>query len=325
MAKRRPSLKRPRVTEEQVHEMMRMRRQGESIIAIAQAIGCHRQTVRTYLKEKRGDILADEARKEVLKGELLGHFQELVNFAQVGLKSRLDASRPEQGERALSPVRAPGPIFLGGVLGLPYLGSSVFMTREWMRMHKPSPRESYLMQSLVDHTKDSPVWLYWDNWRKKVAGYETTSRELFDWLENRIEADLFDVIDLTQMHRMLTWFFGNILRTGSGVEVEGLEITKHGLASSGGAVSLVEGLEAHLIVAETADEAGSKALRDYLSGTLQKAREKLEWSRLRSATMELRLKETQLELRRIAKEIDSALISIELMRAFPGRCNLCPV
>ena len=181
------------------------------------------------------------------------------------------------------------------------------------------------MQSLTQHTKDSPVWRYWDNWRKKVAGYETTSQELFDWLENRTEIDLFDVIDLTQMHRMGIWLFGNILRTASGVEAEGLEITKQGLVNSGVTVSLRGGREAHLIVAETADEAGSKTLHDYLSGILQEAREKPEWSTLRSATTKLRLKETQLELRRIAKEIDSALISIELIRAFPGRCNLGPV
>ena len=74
---------------------MRMRRQGESIKTIAQDVGCHRQTVRMHLKEKRGETLADESRKQVLIVELRNHFQELVDFAAVGLKWR---SRPSRSE-----------------------------------------------------------------------------------------------------------------------------------------------------------------------------------------------------------------------------------
>jgi len=324
MAKRRPSLKRPRITEEQVREMMRMRRQGESIIAIAQAIGCHRQTVRTYLKEKHGDILADEARKEVLKGELLGHFQELVGFAQVGLKSRLDASPEEQGKRIPKGVREPGPIFLEGVLGLPSVGSSTFMSNEWVRMYNPSPKEDYLMQSLMEHTKDLPAWVYWNKWRRQVAGYEASSREIFDWLESRMETDLFDVIDLRQTRQMRLWLLGNILRRTSNAGPEELRIRGDQLVSSGVVARLPGETEVHLIVAQTTNEASSKVLHEYLYDMLQQAQEKPQWSRLQSSTAELRLKEKQLELRCIAKEIDTALIGIELMRAFPGRCNLCP-
>ena len=328
MVKRRPSPKRPRVTEEQVHEMMRMRRQGESIKAIAQAIGCHRQTVRTRLKEKHGDILADEARKEVLKGELLGHFQELINFAQVGLKSRLDASaepRPKQGKRIPREVRQPGPIFLEGVLGLPCLGSSTFMSNEWVRMYNPSPKDDYLMQSLMEHTKDLPAWTYWENWRKQVAGYEASSREIFDWLERRMDTDLFEVIDLRQICQMRLWLFGNILRRTSNAGPEELRIRGDQLVSSRVVARLPGETEVRLIVAQTTNEASSKVLREYLYDTLQQAQEKPQWSRLQSSTTELRLKEKQLELRRIAKEIDAALIGIELMRAFPRRCSLCPV
>lgn len=325
MAKRRPSLKRPRITEEQVREMMRMRRQGESIKAIAQAIRCHRQTVRTYLKEKRGDILANEARKEVLKEELLGHFQELVGFVQVGLKSRLDASPEEQGKRIPKGVREPGPVFLEGVLGLPCLGSSTFMSNEWVRMYNPSPKDDYLMQSLMEHTKDLPAWTYWENWRKQVAGYEASSREIFDWLESKMETDLFDVIDLRQIRHMRLWLFGNILRRTSNTEAEELEIEGDQLVSSGVVARLPGETEVHLIVAQATNEVRSKALHKYLSDMLPQAQEKPQWSRLQSSTTELRLKEKQLELRRIAKEIDAALIGIELMRAFPGRCSLCPV
>ncbi len=177
----------------------------------------------------------------------------------------------------------------------------------------------------MEHTKDSPVWLHWDNWRKKVAGYETASLGLFEWLENRIEVDLFDVIDLTQMHTTRIWLFGNILRTASGAEDEGLESKGRDLVSLGGAVSLGGGKEARLIVAQAANTASARAVYDYLSSILRQAQEKPEWAILRSATTELKLKERQIELRRIANQIDSALVSIELMRALPGRCHLCPV
>ena len=57
MVKRKTPRQRARITEEQVHEMMRLQRQGQSIQSIARAMGCHRQTVRMHLKEKEGDIL----------------------------------------------------------------------------------------------------------------------------------------------------------------------------------------------------------------------------------------------------------------------------
>jgi transposase-like protein len=325
MVRLKRSLKRPRITEEQVREMIRMRRQGESIKAIAQAIGCHRQTVRMYLKEKRDDILADEARKEVLKGELLGHFRELSSFAQVGLKSCLDASSPERGKRILKGIREPGPIFLEGLLGFPSLGSSTFMSNEWMRMYNPSPKDEYMMKSLREHTKGSSVWTYWDNWRKKVAGYESTSREVLDWVKTVTETELFDISDLTQVHLMQVWLFGNILRVTNNAEAEKLEISGARLVTPVAEAELVVKTEVNLVVAQATDEASTRRLRDYLYDMLQQTQQKPQWSRFRSSTAELSRKETQLELRDMAREIDAALISIELMRAFPGRCSLCPV
>lgn len=319
------SAKKARITDEQLTEMKRLSREGKSISAIARAIGCHRQTVRMHLREKHGDIVADEVRRQVLTQELRNHFQQLVKFAQVDLKLRLDASLPEHERPKLGEARAHGPIFIGGMLGLPYPGGTMYMSKEWMRMYRPSPRESHLLQSLREHAKESSVWVHWDSWRRKVADYETASGQLLGWLEDRTEADLFEKIGPTGIELVRCWLFGNVLRRASGVEVEGLEITEQGLVSSKGISSLVGGMEAHLIVAKTADEAGSRALRDYLSGILGEAQQNPGWTILRSATAELKRKESQLELRRIAKEIDYALVSIELMHAFPGRCPLCPI
>ena len=73
------------------------------------------------------------------------------------------------------------------------------------------------------------------------------------------------------------------------------------------------------------DADGSVALYKHLCGILDEAQKRSEWTALRSATEELKCRESQLELRRIAKEVDYALVSVELMHALPGRCHLCPV
>ena len=322
MVKNRQSLKRPRITGEQIQEMMRMRRRGESIKAIAQAIGCHRQTVRTYLKEKHGDILAAETRKEVLTGELLGHFRELVSFAQVGLKRRWDES-PSKQEGKIVTGRQPGAISLNGLLGLPSIGPAPFMRNEWVRMYRPSAKDDYLMKSLREHTKESMLWTYWDEWWRKLAGYETASRDFFEWLEDNVETDLYDIIDVNQIRLVQMWLFGNILHVTSGSDIERLEIIGKDLLSPESKTT--RGEEVSLVLAQTKDESASKHLQRYLIDILQQAQHKPQYSELRNFTTQTRLKEAQLELRRIARSIDTALVSIELMRAFPGQCNLCPV
>jgi len=68
------------VTEGEIEEMIRMRRQGYSIEAIAESTGRHRHTVRTYLEERQTQRLADDARREVMIQELRRHLDELSQF-----------------------------------------------------------------------------------------------------------------------------------------------------------------------------------------------------------------------------------------------------
>ena len=70
-----------RVTDNQVRRMVELHRQGESIAAISRAIGCHRQTVKAYLAGRRGDILADEIKKQLLTDEQQKHLDDLTQFA----------------------------------------------------------------------------------------------------------------------------------------------------------------------------------------------------------------------------------------------------
>ena len=73
------------------------------------------------------------------------------------------------------------------------------------------------------------------------------------------------------------------------------------------------------------DEDSSRALYDHLSLLLDEAQARPEWEKMGSAAIQLAGKDCQRELRRLAREIDGALVSIELMHAFPGHCELCPV
>lgn len=310
------SRKKTRITQEQLTEMKRLSREGISISAIAREIGCHRQTVRMHLREKHGDIVADEVRKQVLIEELRNHFQQLARFAQVNLRLRLDASPPEHKKLKPGEPQVQASIFLGGILGLPYWSGATYMSQEWARMYQPSPRESHLLQSLREHTKDSHLWVHWDSWRKKVTNYEIASHQLLDWLEDTMESDLFEKIDPTRIDAIRWWLFGNILLTANGIQHDSLDLFRKLVIDPKG-----------VIIARDPDRDadGSAALYDHLCGILNEAQQLSEWAKLRSTTEVLKSKESQLELRHIAKEIDYDLVSIELMHAFPGHCDLCPV
>ena len=79
------------------------------------------------------------------------------------------------------------------------------------------------------------------------------------------------------------------------------------------------------VVARATAGSDPKALYDWLWDILREAETLPEWASLVSATKHLREIETQSRLRDTTVNIDAALSGIELMRAFPGRCHLCPV
>ena len=309
--------KKARLTDEQVTEMMRLKREGKSISAIARAIGCHRQTVRMHLREKHDDIVAEEARKQVLIEELRGHFQELANFVQL-LKVHLDASPSEGGYRSYPTTglfaRPLGSISSTGRLGLPGPGSAKHLVHEWGRMYNLLPRDKHLIQALREHTKDSVLWVHWDSWRKEVADYETLCRQLGLWVYTKTEPKRWEKIDPEYMDKVRFWLLGNILLKTSGAAREELVGSGRDLTTPAGD-----------LVARAADSASRQALREYLDGILEEAELQPQWSALESATAQLRQVEKQKKLRDIADKISAVLDDIERMRAFPGHCHLCPV
>lgn len=329
---RRTGSRKGRINEDQVMEMLRLHRQGKTISAIAQTTGCHRQTVRAYLRERQADILADEIRKQVLIEELRNHFRELADFARTHMKRRLDASPSESpvppGMPTFMPVHIPGVGVLGlpdaevempgsisvaGFFGLPGRGSLWHTVKEWARMYDPSPRKRHLTQSLREHTKDSDLWAHWDSLRKEVSEYETITLALLQWVREKTEAERRRRIDPEYMDSIRRWLFGNILLKTSGTDYERQEAKGRELISS------VTGE----VIARAADAASTSALHEYLNEMLEEAEQRPESTTLRSATSQLKEKQSRLE--GIVLKIGSALEGIELMRAFSGRCHLCPV
>ena len=312
----------PRIGNEQISEMVRLRRQGKSISAIAQATGCHRQTVRLYLKERQADVLADEARKQVLIEALRGHFQELAKLATASLKMRLDAS-PSEGSESGYPttglfvglfVRFPVPISSAGRLGLPGPGSANYTVSEWGRMYELPERDKNLIQALWEHTKDSDLWVHWDSWRKEVADYETLGWQFGLWVYTKIEPERWKKINPEYMDKVRFWLLGNILLKTSGAAREELVGSGRDLTTPAGD-----------LVARAADSASRQALQEYLDGILEEAEQQSQWKALESTTAQLKDAERQKKLNDIIDKINFALHDIERMHAFPGHCQFCPV
>ena len=67
----------------------------------------------------------------------------------------------------------------------------------------------------------------------------------------------------------------------------------------------------------------------YLYGQLENIKEEIkgmpEFKTLKTAATELMSKDKQIEFRHIARDLDRELAVVELMRALPGQCFLCPV
>jgi hypothetical protein len=310
---RKRGVRKTRISEEQIMEMLRLHRQGMSISAIAQATGCHRQTVKAYLVERQADILADEVKKQVLVEELRNHFRELPDFAALGFKGHLDASVSESPSLTGPRARTPGPISVAGYLGLPGRGSASYQSSEWSRMYLFSARDTHLIQAIREHLRDSDLWVHWDAWRKEVAEYETPSRKLLEWVDSRMETERWQKIDPEYIDSVRWWLFGNILRKTGGAEYEKLETRGVELTTPG----------ARRVIARCPDGAKIKELHDWLLNTLDEAGKLPECASLEAATHQLM--EKQPKLKDIILKIDLALDGIALMRACPGRCHLCPV
>lgn len=298
---RRDTKKKPRITEQQIDDIKRLFMEGVPISEIAIEVGAHRHTVSAYIASKHIDIVADEARKQVLTAGLEKHFKELAAFARQDIRKRYNASAP-------GAIHTTAKISTSGVMALPHLGStSHYVTTEWARMYDTSPRDQHLLRSLREHTTKFRLWAHWDRWRKQVASFENASQALWAWLERKIEDKPPD--DVQDSGIVRSWIFGNIMRIAGGREPEGIETLMQHAWTEGTSPTV---------------HSNPSAVSEYALQNLEEARNWPELDTLRSAMAELAGGENQPELRRLADQIDFELAGVELMESFGASCHLCP-
>ena len=105
--------------------------------------------------------------------------------------------------------------------------------------------------------------------------------------------------------------FGNILLTAGGRSSEGLD----NMMPSG---TTFEGEEP---IVKSRSSTPSRDATDLLD----KIKKEPVWAELESATTKLKSRESQRELKKLAREMENAIVAVELTHAFTRRCQLCPV
>ena len=148
-----------RITEEQISEMLRLRRLGKSISEIARITGFHRQTITTYLKERQADVLADEVRKQLLTNELQKHLDSLIQFAASLMEHLTLPDSPTEERDAASVL---GPL-------LPKELPEVLDPTSWKsrREQQQTDRQNkMLLESLREHTSETEWWRAFEEWQE---------------------------------------------------------------------------------------------------------------------------------------------------------------
>lgn len=299
---------RSRITREVEQEMVRLRGQRKSIKDIAQTLGVHRQTVRTHLRERKDVLLADEAKKQVLVEALREHFRDLHDFATKGLRQRLKPSISAR-ERAKQWVPM-------GTLEVPADDRLVAVLEEWERMHEWSHRDERLLRALKRHTPESALWVQWDKRQELVADYESASYEFREWLNEGAKS--YRGIGPQALYRVQKFFFGCALIRTSGASFGKADVTYDSLWIKGG--------EPRLILGQNFVEIkGATSVGSWVVEILAAPFNRPEWRRLKEATEKLKGEERQSELGDIHKKIESAIEDLELIHAFRGHCDLCPI
>lgn len=149
----------PQITEQQISEMIRLRRLGKSISAIARAIGCHRQTVRAYLRERQADILAAEVKKQLLTDEQQKHLDDIIQFTP-SLGGLLTMPDSPTEDRDIATILDP---LLSKEFPKGLDSASRKKRREQWQKDR---RNKMLLKSLREHTREKGWWQAFEEWQQ---------------------------------------------------------------------------------------------------------------------------------------------------------------
>ncbi len=150
---------RPRVTGQQITDMVRLHRQGWSISAIARSVGCHRQTVRGHLTERQADVLAEEVRKQAVTEDLQKHLDDLIECG-ASLRSHLTIPDSPTEDRDVAAVLTP---LLPKALPQGLDSVSQKARREQRQKDR---RNRMLLLSLQEHTREKGWWQAFEEWQQ---------------------------------------------------------------------------------------------------------------------------------------------------------------
>ena len=290
MARKRLSRGRgPRLREEELDRMVALYLEGKSFKAIGAEVGRHWQTVRKYTIKALQEREGRELRREALKAALAEHFQDLVH--------------------ALGSI--------GDLLELPAV-ARWNSSGEWVPAC-PDRQNRLLLQSLQEsHAKESPLWGWWDSWKKSRQDYEQALSSLrqrvateITGLENsNLEPSLtFNKDQLAQVlfEQAYSMAQDALLYDPSMLRVRSIA----GQKGKDNRQELWLGESAKL-----ADGQDVARVRERLSDLMKNMR---EWGEVTE------LQRIYHEIAKTRELIDEEIEVLSLRRAFPGRCRLCPI
>ena len=164
------------LADQQISEIKRLRRQGKSILAISKEIGCHRQTVKAYLRELKTDILADEVRKGMLTEELRRHLDELIQFpASLGDYVTIHTSPfdDRDDEAVIDPFWRKS------------LSKGLESDPRQLRLVRR--RNKMLFESLRQHTGSKGWWQAFEEWKKAWNTCDVALKEFREGADKVVE------------------------------------------------------------------------------------------------------------------------------------------
>ena len=150
-----------------------------------------------------------------------------------------------------------------------------------------------MLEALREHARDSLFWDYWDEWQGKVAGYERASREIYEWVSDRVESCQLESRYLVKLGREC--FGATLLETNR------------------------EAFDPEAV--NTGNEAG----RSYFREIWEEVRGAPAWPQLELETEQMKGEQKQVQLRGLFDKMSPELEILAMKRAFPGQCRLCPI
>lgn len=306
------------LTRDEKARVLQLKQAGHNISRIASELHRNRQTIAKFFHEQdTGNELEARVREQFLTEALKEHFRDLTQ--QIGLlKLRFYPSQPTNIYR-LGPSR----VYLSdpqeGTLGLPAPGHPVFVSNEWYRMYgDPDTKSRHLVECLRGvHAKDSPFWKLQQQWERITQPYAEAVMAALTWVSSTAENDAFQQESVKLKDNFYRVLVGHTLLMANGEP--GIREKDVVIGSSESQLAILCRDIAIASARERGTLEGVRATFLHLCSTIQ---EQQWWPTLIESIQKIRAEQPTLWI--LYRQIEEELDWLNLRRAFPGRCKLCP-